>query len=189
MPAARCGSEDRTAFAPACPGPVRPRQVRARRIGAHPACPSSAAMPADTLRLLREALPGAEIGDAGATILAVRERKSDQEIAAARRGAAVADLAFEKSLEIIRPGLDERQWRAAVEGVMTASGADGGFNMLECRPGRRQRGTVSRLRRAAEPSDLSQGRCCPSGNFAACRGVLLANGSAGRAGRSDAGNP
>ena len=42
----------------------------------------------------------------------------------------VADLGWKRSLEILRPGMSELEWRAEIERVMTAEGADGYFNML-----------------------------------------------------------
>ncbi len=91
---------------------------------------SLAAFPADDLGELREGLPGAEFVEASSVVFDVREFKSEEEVEAARRGARVADRGWERSLEILRPGLSELAYKAELEKVMTAEGADGYFNML-----------------------------------------------------------
>ncbi len=91
---------------------------------------SLAAFPADAFGELREGLPGAEFTEGASAIFGVRESKSDEEAEVARRGARVADKGWERSLEIIRPGLSELEYKAELEKVMTAEGADGYFNML-----------------------------------------------------------
>jgi Xaa-Pro aminopeptidase len=79
---------------------------------------------------LRGQLPHAEFLDAAAVVFEARELKSDEEVEVARRGARVADKGWDRSLEIIRPGLSELEYKAELEKVMTAEGANGYFNML-----------------------------------------------------------
>lgn len=91
---------------------------------------SLAALPVDDFGALREGIPGAEFVEASSVIFSAREVKSDEEVEVARRGARVADRGWERSLEILRPGLTERAYKAELERVMTAEGAEGYFNML-----------------------------------------------------------
>jgi Xaa-Pro aminopeptidase len=105
---------------------VKSHKAAAGKIGVS----SLAAFPADALGELRAGLPGAEFTEGSSVIFEVREFKSDEEAEVARRGARVADKGWERSLEIIRPGLSELEYKAELEKVMTAEGADGYFNML-----------------------------------------------------------
>src|SRR5208282_5995964 len=91
---------------------------------------SFAGLPAEIARQLRTQLPNVEFVESSELIFAGRENKSGEELLVARHGAAVGDAGFRRSLEILRPGVTELEWKAEVEGVMTKGGADGGFNML-----------------------------------------------------------
>ncbi len=91
---------------------------------------SFAGLPVRIADQLRSQLPGAEFVDALELILAVREIKSDEELLVARRGAEVADAGVRHLLEVLRPGATEFKWKAELESVMTACGADGGFNTI-----------------------------------------------------------
>jgi Xaa-Pro dipeptidase len=91
---------------------------------------SFAGLPAEIVQLFRAQLPDAELTEASELVFAEREIKSGEELLAARQGGEVADAGFRRSLEIIRPGVSEFEWRAELENVMTKGGADGGFNMI-----------------------------------------------------------
>lgn len=91
---------------------------------------SFAGLPAAAAAELRARCPEVEFIEAGELVLTVRGVKSAEELAVLRRAAALGDAGLRRSLEILRPGLSERDWRAELEAVMTRGGADGGFNML-----------------------------------------------------------
>lgn len=91
---------------------------------------SFAGLPVRIADQLRSQFPKAEFVDALELILAVREIKSDEELLVARRGAEVADAGLRHLLEVLRPGATEFEWKAELESVMTACGADGGFNTI-----------------------------------------------------------
>ena len=91
---------------------------------------SLAGLPVRTADQLRSEFPRAKFVDASELILAVREIKSDEELLVARRGAEVADAGVRHLLEVLRPGATEFKWKAELESVMTACGADGGFNTI-----------------------------------------------------------
>jgi Xaa-Pro aminopeptidase len=91
---------------------------------------SLTAIPSEAFAFLRAQLLQADFLEASAVVFEARELKSDEEVEVARRGARVADKGWNRSLEIIRPGLSELEYKAEVEKVMTAEGADGYFNML-----------------------------------------------------------
>jgi Xaa-Pro aminopeptidase len=91
---------------------------------------SFAGLPAEIAQQLRAQLPNAEFVESFELIFAARENKSGEELLVARHGAEVGDAGFRRSLEILRPGVTELEWKAEVESVMTKGGADGGFNML-----------------------------------------------------------
>ena len=115
----------RQPFADCCRHIAEARR-RPERIGVS----SLAVLPSPALEEIRGAAPGAELGEAGPLILAMRDVKSEEEIAIARRAGEVADIGFFRSLEILGAGLNGFEWKAEAERVMTAAGADGGFNML-----------------------------------------------------------
>ena|GEM_PF-948189 len=91
---------------------------------------SFAAIPSEAMSEIREQLSGAELVDGVSAVFEARETKGEEELEAAQRGARVGDLGWRRSLEILRPGLTELEWKAEIERVMTAEGADGYFNML-----------------------------------------------------------
>lgn len=105
---------------------ISPRKSARGRIGVS----SFAGLPAEIAQQLRSQLPNAEFVEASELIFAVREIKSDEELLVARRAGEVGDAGFRRSLQMLRPGVSEFEWKAELESVMTAGGADGGFNML-----------------------------------------------------------
>lgn len=105
---------------------VSSRKSAGGRIGVS----SFAGLPAAIAEQLRLRLPNAEFAEASEVVFAAREIKSDEELLVARHGATVGDAGLRRSLEVLRPGVTEFEWRAELERVMTAGGADGGFNML-----------------------------------------------------------
>ena len=105
---------------------VKSINSRGGRIGVS----SLAAFPAVAAEEIHSELPGVEFVEASSVVFDAREAKSEEELEAARRGARVADLGWKRSIKVLRPGLSELEWRAELERVMTAEGADGYFNML-----------------------------------------------------------
>ena len=91
---------------------------------------SFAAIPFEDMNEIRRQLAGAELVDGVSVVFDARETKGEEELKAARQGARVGDLGWRRSLEILRPGLSELEWKAELERVMTAEGANGYFNML-----------------------------------------------------------
>ena len=91
---------------------------------------SFANLPAEIAQQLRAQLPNAEFVESSELIFSARENKSGEELLVARHCAEVSDAGFQRSLEVVRPGVTEFEWKAEVESVMTKGGADGGFNML-----------------------------------------------------------
>jgi Xaa-Pro aminopeptidase len=63
---------------------------------------------------LREAFPEAEIVDAQQAFERVRARKSPEEHEGLRESAAISDACFERLLELVRPGVSERELGAAM---------------------------------------------------------------------------
>jgi Xaa-Pro aminopeptidase len=63
---------------------------------------------------LREAFPRAEIVDAQAAFERARARKSEEEQEGLREAARITDACFERLLEVLRPGISEREVGAAV---------------------------------------------------------------------------
>lgn len=105
---------------------VKSINSRGGRIGVS----SLAAFPAVAAEEIHSELPGVEFVEASSVVFDAREANSEEELEAARRGARVADLGWKRSIKVLRPGLSELEWRAELERVMTAEGADGYFNML-----------------------------------------------------------
>ena len=63
---------------------------------------------------LREAFPQAEVVDAQQAFERVRARKSPEEQEGLRESAAITDACFERLLELVRPGVSERELGAAM---------------------------------------------------------------------------
>jgi Xaa-Pro aminopeptidase len=63
---------------------------------------------------LREAFPQAELVDAQQAFERVRARKSPEEQEGLRESAAIADACFDRLLELVRPGVTERELGAAM---------------------------------------------------------------------------
>lgn len=103
---------------------------RQRAAGGKIGVSSFSAIPSGDMGEIRGQLAGAELVDGVSAVFDAREMKGEEELEAARRGARVGDLGWRRSLEILRPGLSEFEWKAELERVMTAEGADGYFNML-----------------------------------------------------------
>lgn len=91
---------------------------------------SLAAFPSGFLSKFKSEFPNIEFCEASSTISSARIVKSEEEKEIARRCSEIADAGLNCSLEILKPGMTELQWRAEVEKVMTAQGAIGGFNMI-----------------------------------------------------------
>ena len=97
---------------------------------------------------LRAAFPQAELVDAQQAFERVRARKSPEEQEGLRESAAIADACFERLLELVRPGVSERELGAAMyERCYALGGEDPLFlSMYPESPGD---GTVGREVRAA----------------------------------------
>ncbi|MFP6889673.1 MAG: hypothetical protein VCF07_07955, partial [Nitrospinota bacterium] len=84
-------------------GYLRSHDVSRGKIGVS----SLTAMPSGAMEHLRSELPNAAFIEASSAVFDARERKSGEELEAARRGGRVADLGWKRSLEILRPGMSE----------------------------------------------------------------------------------
>ncbi|MBQ4370735.1 MAG: M24 family metallopeptidase, partial [Oscillospiraceae bacterium] len=73
---------------------------------------------------LRSAFPGLELVDVTEDIYALRTVKSDEEISAARAGAAAADKAYERLCSFGSPGVSEMELAAELEYTMKKAGAE-----------------------------------------------------------------
>lgn len=81
---------------------------------------------AATTLLLQDALPGARVVSATATLLApLRAIKDADELAVMRRAAALTDAIYAAILPRVVPGVSERELVAEIEREMTAHGASG----------------------------------------------------------------
>jgi Xaa-Pro dipeptidase len=106
-------------------------------------------------RALDEALKAfATIEDASGLIPPLRLVKSEVELAYVRRAAALGDAALDAGLKLVRPGADEAEILAAMQGAVLAGGGDypgnpfiigSGDDALLCR--------IKSGRRKLEPSD------------------------------------
>lgn len=107
-------------------GRLRERYGRASRVGvAH-----YELLPSVLLRLLRQALPAAEIGSATALMDDVRLVKSEWELARMRRAASVCAAGWRAFVAALRPGLPEFQIVAAVEAEIKRLGAEDNFMLI-----------------------------------------------------------
>lgn len=88
-------------------------------------------MTQEQLEELRQALPQATIGDAGAAIWDVRLIKSEGEIAAIREACRATDCAFERVLGELRPGVTERELAGIIMSeIVLQTGEPPGFVMI-----------------------------------------------------------
>jgi len=74
--------------------------------------------------LLRGALPQASFTDATAFLDGIRMTKSPEEIEMTRATSEIADRCYEKVVEVMRPGIDEREVMAEVHKLMTLEGVE-----------------------------------------------------------------
>ncbi len=80
--------------------------------------------PASWPGALRSAFPGLEFVDVTEDLYALRTEKSDEEIAAAREGAAAADKAYDFICRFAAPGTAEVSIAAELEYIMKKAGAE-----------------------------------------------------------------
>ena len=83
---------------------------------------------------LRRACPGAELVDIQPQLTRQRMVKSEEEIAWARRGAALSDLAIEALIRDARPGLSEHELAAIVQNAYYAEGGRTHIHYLGATP-------------------------------------------------------
>ena len=83
---------------------------------------------------LRRACPGAELVDLQPQLTRQRLVKSEEEIAWARRGAALSDLAIEALVQNARPGLSEHELAAIVQNAYYAEGGRTHIHYLGATP-------------------------------------------------------
>ncbi len=107
--------------------------ARARRLGVV----SERSMPAPVYLSLHAALSGIEIVDATAQLDAVREAKSNEELAWLQYNAALSDIAAQTFLEFSRPGLSEREVANEVLYAARKAGADGFWTPISVASGPR----------------------------------------------------
>ena len=74
--------------------------------------------------LLQKALPGASFTDATGLLDEIRLSKSPEEIEMVRETARIADACYELVLDILRPGVDEREVMAPVAGLLARKGVE-----------------------------------------------------------------
>jgi Xaa-Pro aminopeptidase len=85
---------------------------------------------------LRAAFPDAELVDAQDAFERVRARKTPEEIEGVRESVAIADACFDRLLEIVRPGITEREVGAAMyERCYALGGEDPLFLSMYPEPG------------------------------------------------------
>ena len=66
---------------------------------------------------------GVEIVPSGATVMALRARKDDEEVEAVRRACALVERAYAFTWELLRPGISERELNFRVETFLRENGA------------------------------------------------------------------
>jgi Xaa-Pro dipeptidase len=81
-------------------------------------------MPHHDYELLREALPGARLVDATGMVDRIRQAKDAEEIACIRETAEIADRCYEKVIEVLRPGVDERVVMGEVCKLLAVEGVE-----------------------------------------------------------------
>jgi Xaa-Pro dipeptidase len=81
-------------------------------------------MPHNDYELLRKELPEAIFSDGSELLDGIRAVKSPEEIELVRATTDIADTCYELLLEIIRPGIDEREVMAEVNKLLTLKGVE-----------------------------------------------------------------
>lgn len=81
-------------------------------------------MPHHDYDLLKKELPEAIFPDAGELLDGIRAVKSPEEIEMVRATTDIADTCYELLLEIIRPGIDEREVMAEISKLLTLKGVE-----------------------------------------------------------------
>lgn len=82
-------------------------------------------LPARVYRRLAEVFPTWELADVSSLLLAQRTVKDEEEIAATRRAAAVADAGHQAARRALAPGMSELALAAEVEAAMRRAGHEG----------------------------------------------------------------
>jgi len=98
---------------------LKEKNITSCRVGY---CPE--VTPAGWPGALRRAFPELELVDVTEDIYALRTLKSDEEISAARAGAAAADKAYERLCSFAAPGVSEMELAAELEYTMKKAGAE-----------------------------------------------------------------
>lgn len=92
-------------------------------------------LPWNLLEAIKGRLPNLKIVDVTDLMFELRSVKSDEEIRALERSAALADVGFEAHRSCYRPGMLEREYYAAIVHAMDAAGAEPPtFLLLESGP-------------------------------------------------------
>ena len=137
---------------------------------------------------LRAAFPDAELVDAQDAFERARARKSEEEIEGARESTRIAEACFDRLLELVRPGVDERALGAAMYERCYALGGEDPLFLSDVPGERADGGTVGG--RFGIPADrvLGPATCsCSRSSWSAARLLdgARAHGRAGRARRAD----
>ena len=82
-------------------------------------------MGADLWLAFEQALPDAKWIDTENSLCEVRSQKSKAEIAVIRRAYAIAEIGLQAALDVIAPGVTEREIAAAIDGAMRQAGSEG----------------------------------------------------------------
>ena len=87
-------------------------------------------LPSTWYTYLRTEMADAELLDVHDDIMAIRFQHSKEEVEVYRKGAALADAAFEAALKVIRPGVSEYEIIAEIEYATRKQGADENFTLI-----------------------------------------------------------
>lgn len=77
------------------------------------------------METLKKTAPSTTFSLVSSTIMEIRMRKDESEIASIREGIRLCDLAFDHILSFIKPGMSEKEIGLELEYVMKKNGADG----------------------------------------------------------------
>jgi Xaa-Pro aminopeptidase len=92
-------------------------------------------LPWNLLEDIRKRLPNLKIADVTDLFFELRSVKSEEEIRCLERSAEIADVGFEAHVKGYRPGMNEREYYAAIVHAMDAAGAEPPtFLLLESGP-------------------------------------------------------
>jgi Xaa-Pro aminopeptidase len=91
-------------------------------------------MPAETVRLVTEALPRATFVDATGVIDTAKAVKSDEEVALVREAASIQDRALAHLVEVIEPGKTDYEVALAARTVSEELGSEQGFVLCSSAP-------------------------------------------------------